>query len=253
MNLLSPILAHLLVESAVDLRVKSGLDGAIGPKMLLAATTRSPDTPWLRAAAYAEGLSAFSGLTLEEAQAYLVAVENANRRDIIRYGQAYSGSQGRALQFMAGLGVTVASAYLNAATYNQYNIVVPLELAVQLLLTADSVIAADYANELRATLVYLRAQMSGIDSTVAVTSSGLPLRSTSTGFTLPSSTWCASPRFSPSVSSVTARTWSPSSSKSLTSLKLSCTEGMAIGRDRHGRPEQRIVPQPAGPSRPPGV
>ena len=42
----------------------------------------------------------------------------------------------------------------------------------------------------------------------------------------PSSTWCWSPRFSPSISSGTARTWSPATSKSLTRLKRSWTEGM---------------------------
>jgi hypothetical protein len=161
---LSPTLAHLLVESAVDLRVKSDLDRAIGSRMLVAAQTRSPEVPGLMSAAYAEGLAAFSGMTLEEAQEYLVAVEHANRRDIIRYGLAYSGSQGKALRYMAGLGVAVASAYLNAATGYLYDVVVPPELAVQFLVAADAVVAADFADELRATLAYLREQMSGVET-----------------------------------------------------------------------------------------
>jgi hypothetical protein len=161
---LSPTLAHLLVESAVDLRVKRGLDSAIGAKMLVAATVRSPGVPLLLAAAYAEGLAAFSGQSLEEATAYLVGVEAVNRQDIIRYGQAYSGSQRQALEFMAGLGVAVATAYLNAATNYQYTVVVPPALAVQFLLAADAVVAPDCAAELRATLAYLRAQMSGSET-----------------------------------------------------------------------------------------
>lgn len=161
---LSPILAHLLVESAVDLRVKSGLDSAIGAKMLVAATIRSADVPRLLADAYAADLALFSGQTVEEAAAYLAGVEAANRREITRYGRAYSGSQQKALRFMAGLGVAVATAYLNAATGYQYDIVVPPEVAVLLLQAADAAVAADYAEELNATLAYLRGEMSGVET-----------------------------------------------------------------------------------------
>lgn len=161
---LSPTLAHLLVESAVDLRVKRGLDRGIGAKMLVAATVRSPGVPQLLAAAYAEELAAFSGQSLQEATAYLVGVEAVNRQDILRYGRAYSGSQRKALKFMAGLGVAVATAYLNAATNYQYDVVVPPALAVQFLLAADAVVAPDYAAELRATLVFLRAQLDGVET-----------------------------------------------------------------------------------------
>ena len=161
---LSPILAHLLVESAVDLRVKKGLDRAIGTKMLVAATIRSVDAPRLLADTYAADLALFSGQSIEEAAAYLAGVEAANRQEIIRYGRAYSGSQLQALRFMAGLGVTVATAYLEAATGYQYDIVVPPEVAVLMLQTADAAVAADYAEELNATLAYLRWEMSGVET-----------------------------------------------------------------------------------------
>jgi hypothetical protein len=156
---LAPQMGHILVEYAIDLKIKQHYDRSIGAKMASAALVRSRDIPDLMAEAYTDILVTGSGMTAEAARAYLIGAENDFRRYMIIYGKAFCGSDRQALAYMAWEGAVTGSGFIKAIA--GVDIVIPPALVSRFIVRAGVLVeeAPDYATELADTLSYLRQEM----------------------------------------------------------------------------------------------
>ncbi|HLP17579.1 MAG TPA: hypothetical protein VK470_15055, partial [Bacteroidota bacterium] len=153
----APVLAHDVVETAIDLLVKRQDDKFIGAKIAAAALARPSETPELLCAVYAKDLAAYAHLTRTQAKARITADEAAYRKMIIQYGTLFCLPENTAIAQLSASLAPVAESFLEAA--------VPLDFTVtpaqveSFLRKAMLLAAPSYKAELTATVAWVRDQL----------------------------------------------------------------------------------------------
>jgi hypothetical protein len=152
-------LGHDLSETAVDLLVKRNLDPAIGLRMVLAAKCRPANAGELLASVYAPALHEFSGMSLADATAFIIASEKTYQQYIIQYGTAFSLPEKQTIALLAEQTAPVAESWIEI-TLAQYglegiNVTVTPEQVSTFIKAALAVVKPDYAREVSRTLAFV--------------------------------------------------------------------------------------------------
>jgi hypothetical protein len=159
---LAPAMGHDLSETAVDLMLKRREDPFVGLRLVIAAQGRSHVIPELLCTAYAQPLADYTGLTLDQARAYITQVEGSWRQQMLMYGGALVMPEGRAIQMLAQMNATVAEAYLEFfAADNGFptDVTVTPATAETFIRTAMAAVQGDYRREVAATLNFVRREL----------------------------------------------------------------------------------------------
>jgi hypothetical protein len=152
-------LGHDLSETAVDLLVKRNLDPAIGLRMVLAAKCRPANAGELLASVYAPALHEYSGLSLADATAFIIASEKTYQQYIIQYGTAFSLPEKQTIALLAQQTAPVAESWIEI-TLAQYglegiDVTVTPEQVSTFINAAIAVVKPDYAREVSRTLAFV--------------------------------------------------------------------------------------------------
>jgi len=161
----SPLLGHIMVEDAVDLLIKNNIDPQIGSKLKAAARARTDETPILLADVYSPGLAALAGISLEEAERFIVKNEVAHQHLIIRYGTIFGMRNGNDIKALSMIDAKMGEAYLEAAS--GVDISVPPDMVTTFLMLAINLVQPTYKSELAQTLEYLKATFPAPSAIVA--------------------------------------------------------------------------------------
>lgn len=160
---LAALFFHTLVEGGIDILMKK-LDPLIGYKVSLAALLRSPQFPSLLVKAYATDFSALVGGE-DKAKQLILQAEANFRKTMISYGQALTQKRKTAIKLIAAQTVELAQGFLAAA-----NIQLPPGVDIAPLIEEGirqsiAICKDDFADEVEATLVYVKEQLQthGID------------------------------------------------------------------------------------------
>jgi len=160
---LAPTMGHDLVETAVDILVKRRLDPLVGARMVIAAKARSPETGQLLADAYGKELAAYTGISLEEANATIKGAEEVYQGAMLEYGMAFMMREADLIPALAALSAPVAEELIEAVVWQelelQIDVTVPPELVAENIYYAINLIKHTYAPELAKTLMFVERQL----------------------------------------------------------------------------------------------
>jgi hypothetical protein len=158
---LSDTLAHQLVETAIDLQIKLHECPSIGLEFLNSVQS-APDTisaPF--AETYSHGLSKHFKLTKEDATQIITEAEHEFRQLMVRYGEILSQEDSIALHEISEEGAVLVNGFLKNMTGK--DVLIHPEVMQEFLNLASREVEADYAQEISATISYLK-KKKGISS-----------------------------------------------------------------------------------------
>ena len=154
------VMAHLVVETAVDVLLKQ-IDPLLGQKITQAALLRPPEFPALLVDAYAQDLVNYSTnttgvtpLSLTEATDYIFAQEGAFRNTMVLYGQALDAND--PVPLLAGELATLAQPYLGSLPLTEEQLAFVLSIYIDL---AMDICGPDFAAEIAATSEFVGQQL----------------------------------------------------------------------------------------------
>ncbi len=147
-------LAHVLVETAIDLLIKRNEDPSIGLEVLQSAQDRPSSIPELLVEAYAKGFAGHMDISYEEAGQLIRTAEVDFQQLMILYGEILNREESEAITALADQGGVLLEDYISSATGKQ--VVVPIEVLEQFIQLALQEVEGDYAGEVSATLTYLK-------------------------------------------------------------------------------------------------
>jgi hypothetical protein len=178
----SPLLGHIMIEDGVDLLIKYNIDPQIGLKLRQAAQKRTDDTPLLLADVFAPGLAKSTGITIDEAEKYIVSGEISHKHLIAGWGAIFKLKKGNDIQALSLVDAQMGEAYLEALS--GVDVTVAPELVSEFLMMGMRIAEPTYRSELDQTLAYLRETFTAPSSKMAEKEK-LKLKTTTPGsFTL---------------------------------------------------------------------
>jgi len=142
-------LYHNIVESALDLLVKSQLDPGIGPKLSAAALLRSAELPTLLVDAYASGFEQTFQLEAGKGAEIITSAEAEFRKTTVLYGQVLAQDDRTAARLVAEQLVGMAEGFLGYPLPPDYDWVA---LTQVLLSYASYLCKDDFSGEINATV-----------------------------------------------------------------------------------------------------
>lgn len=151
---LAPKLAHGFIEIGIDLLVKRNEDSAIGLELSHSAQNRSNSIPYLLVVAYGKGLALHGDLSFDEASEIIRRNEEEFQQMMASYGEILDQEESEAMQELAVRGVVMVNTFLKSATGKDVNM--PSEILVEFLNLAIQEVEENYAQEVAATLSYLK-------------------------------------------------------------------------------------------------
>jgi hypothetical protein len=153
----APLVAHGVVEVAVDMLVKRNEDSKIGKKILQAAQFRSPAVPPLLVAAYAADFAQEFDLNFVIATATIVGAEKAFKEFISYYGYIFTKKEPEIIRRLSVYGAELAEVYMKAVKGLDIN--VPSKAVADLFALAIAQVESSCVAEIAATLAYLENEL----------------------------------------------------------------------------------------------
>ena len=153
----APLVAHGVVEVAIDMLVKRNEDSKIGKRILQAAQFRSPAVPSLLVAAYAADFAEEFNLNFVVATATIVGAEKAFKEFISYYGYIFTKKESEIIQLLSIYGAELAELYVKAVKGLDIN--VPSKAVADLFALAIVQVESSYIAEIAATLAYLEHEL----------------------------------------------------------------------------------------------
>ena len=153
----APLVAHGVVEVAVDILVRRNEDSKIGKKILRAAQFRSPAVPLLLVAAYAADFAQEFDLNFVIATATIVGAEKAFKEFISYYGYIFTKKEPEIIRRLSVYGAELAELYVKAVKGLDIN--VPSKAVADLFALAIAQVESSYVAEIAATLAYLENEL----------------------------------------------------------------------------------------------
>jgi len=150
-------IAHITVETAVDLLIRRNEDSKIGRRILLAARLRSPAVPALLVSAYAADFSREFDMSYLKASGIIIAAEKGFREYVSYYGYVFTKKESKIIRLLSLYGAKLFQAYLKLS--HKLNVTVPSTTLANLLRLAIARVEPSYHAEVTATLSYLRNEM----------------------------------------------------------------------------------------------
>ena len=147
-------LAHKLTEIAIDLQIRLHEDTSIGLDFLN-SVQNAPDTiPDLLANTYGSGLSKRLKITKEDANHIIAAAELDFRQLMVRYGELLNQQDSTDFHALSEEGAALLNEALKNATGK--DVVIQPAVMHELMNLAMQNVEADYAQEISATISYLK-------------------------------------------------------------------------------------------------
>ena len=153
----APMVAHGVVEAAVDILIRRNEDSKIGKRIIQAARFRSPAIPPLLIAAYAADLAHEFDLNIVVATAAIVSAEKAFKEFASFYGYIFTKKEAEIIRRLSDYGVELAELYMKVV--KGLDVDVPSETVDNLIILTISHVEASYSAEVSATLAYLENEM----------------------------------------------------------------------------------------------
>ena len=151
---------HNLVEAAVDiLLIRDHPDIDIGRRLASSAILRSPEFPLLLVRAYAKDFAQAKGVPYVEAVKLITASEKEFRKSVVLYGQTLMQDENTAIQLLSEQMADLAMSFLAAnglGLPEGYTVADLVLLANGYIRVAMLFCAADYADEIAATIEFVR-------------------------------------------------------------------------------------------------
>lgn len=144
------LLAHVIIEDAIDMRLGKEVDPMLGRKLATAARNETKKFQPLLVKAFAADYAAYCfGGDYEKAAFVLTAAEKGHRKDMIFLGEAISQSEPVAAQMLAEQLVAVLS---------DMELSVPVDI-VKTAVVRSEAICDDYKDEIDATIAFVEQSM----------------------------------------------------------------------------------------------
>jgi len=165
---LAPELAHILIETGVDVMVRRSLDRGAGGRLALAAQVRPASVGRVLAEAYGGNPE----VTMTSGE--IIAAEEAYRQQMVEYGQAFLLPEGLLIRALASSTAPVAEMYIEAALFEMtgmsLDVTVEAETVKEFILRSMDHVSGDYQAELLATLEYVRGELDrrGIETCLSI-------------------------------------------------------------------------------------
>ncbi len=149
---LAPVMAHDLIETAVDVHVRRSVDPLAGARLYLAARYRAPETPLMLADAF--------NVSPDD----MTAWENEYRDMMMQYGQMFMLPERQLLRTLGAVSAELATMFIRVGIpdvpgMDKNLIAVDPERVVYFLSKAIKQVAPSYRRELDLTLRYVRQQL----------------------------------------------------------------------------------------------
>ena len=147
-------LAHKLIETAIDIQVRLHKDSAIGLDLLNAAQNTPDAMPDLLANTYGYGLSKRLKITKEDANHLIAEAELDFRQLMVRYGELLNQQDSTDFHAISEEGAALLNESLKNMTGK--DVVIQSAVMYELLNLAMQEVETDYAQEISATISYLK-------------------------------------------------------------------------------------------------
>jgi hypothetical protein len=147
-------LAHKLTEIAIDLQIRLHEDTSIGLDFLNSAQSAHDTIPELLENTYGHGLSKRLKITREEANHSIAEAESDFRQLMVRYGELLNQQDSTDFHALSEEGAALLNTSLKNITGK--DVVIQPEVMRELMNLAMQNVEADYAQEISATISYLK-------------------------------------------------------------------------------------------------